>query len=143
MEPAATFDIDIFVSFGDHLEGALVSLEPIYTYLGRHGYKSEREHLVIEGWPVQFLAADDRLYREALHEAIEVPYEDIKIRVMTAEHLMVIALRTGRGKDLIRIEQFVELGAFDPHRLESILGGHQLLDEWKEFGGKYLKGPNE
>jgi hypothetical protein len=32
---------------------------------------------------------------------------------MTAEHLMAIALKTGRGKDFIRLEQFVQGKIFD------------------------------
>src|SRR6266568_65746 len=94
LEPTSTFDIDIFISFGDTNSASLVSLTPIYDYLISHGYKSEHEHVTIEGWQVQFLPADDPLYREALENAVKADAGGVETWIMTAEHLMAIALRT-------------------------------------------------
>ena len=57
---------------------------------------------------------------------------------MTAEHLVAIALRTGRPKDHARILQFLELDAVDKTRLESILGRYKLLPKWQKFLAKYV-----
>jgi len=140
IEPTATYDIDIFISFRNVPKSSIVSLEPIYTYLKSRGYGVEDEHIVIENWQIQFLPADDNLYSEALQQAVEINLGEIKTRVMTAEHLMVIALRTGRGKDLIRLEQFVQDKAFNQTRLDEILSRHNLVAKWKQFHDKYIEG---
>ena len=61
---------------------------------------------------------------------------------MTAEHLVAIALKTGRGKDFSRILQFVESGILDIERLNAILSRHGLLEKWEIFGKRYLN-PDE
>lgn len=138
LEPAATLDIDIFISFQD--AGSLISLSPIYDYLKERGFKSEKEYIIIEGWPVQFLPAGNALVEEALAQAVETELEGIPTRVMTAEHLTAIALQTGLAKDFSRVLQFVESGVLAPDRLDSILSRHGLLAKWEEFGNKFLKG---
>jgi hypothetical protein len=138
LEPAATLDIDIFISFKNVPKSSIVSLEPIYTYLKSRGYGLENEHIVIEDWQIQFLPADEDLYNEALEQAVEVKVGEVKTRVMTAEHLMAIALRTGRGKDLIRLEQFVQSKNFNQKKLDEILTRHNLIAKWKQFHDKYI-----
>lgn len=64
---------------------------------------------------------------------MEVTFHDVQTRVMTAEHLMAIALRLGRPKDIARIAQFVELDAFDESKLHIILAKHGLSDKWENF----------
>jgi hypothetical protein len=108
-------------------------LDPIWDYLNGFGYKFEGQHLVIEGWPVEFLPADDPLYNDALLSAIEVEMDGTKTWVMTQEHLMAIALRTGRAKDLLRLQQFVSLGSFDEDYLQEILVPHKLSLKWEEL----------
>ena len=58
---------------------------------------------------------------------------------MTAEHLMAIALQTGRAKDHARLVMFVEAGIADMNRLSDILGRHSLLDAWKKFENRFLQ----
>ena len=45
----------------------------------------------------------------------------MSVSVMTAEHLVAIALATGRAKDYSRILQFIEAGALDTTRLDALL----------------------
>ena len=59
---------------------------------------------------------------------------------MSAEHLVAIALRTGRSKDHIRILQFIEQDAVDRNRLLALLERHDLLTKGREFEQKYLEG---
>ncbi len=138
IEPTATYDIDIFVPFQQESGAVLVSLSGIFDYLMRRGYRPAGAHIVIEGWQVQFLPADDSLLGEALEQAVGQAVGETKTRVMTPEHLMAIALRTGRGKDLIRLTQFVENKAFDPVKLNQILERHNLRESWARFKSKYL-----
>ncbi len=58
-------------------------------------------------------------------------------RVMAAEHLVAIALRTGRAKDKIQIQQFIESGVLDAARLQDILTQHSLLEKWKKLLRQY------
>jgi hypothetical protein len=141
IEPTSTYDMDIFVRFEKIPGSPLISLGPIYEYLQKRGYAAKDTHVMIEGWPVQFLPADDDLYGEALLQAVEKEVAGVKAWVMKAEHLMAIALRTGRGKDLIRLEQFVRHKAFNENELNRILARHNLLEKWQRFTDKYINHP--
>jgi len=138
LEPSATLDIDVFVSFQTAPGSSLITIAPVYTYLTSHGYKAEGEYMVIEGWPVQFLSPGDALTEEALEQAIETEVEGVRTWVMTAEHLAAIALKTGRPKDCARILQFIESGILDTNRLDSILSQHGLLAKWEQFGRRFF-----
>ena len=140
IEPTATYGIDIFISFENVPGSSLASLEPIFKYLSDRQYKTSGAHCLIAGWQIQFLPADEALNSEALLQAVETRVGDVKTWIMTAEHLMAIALKTGRGKDLIRLEQFVRYNAFDPDKLNQILARHNLVEKWRRFDDKYIKG---
>jgi hypothetical protein len=127
LEPAATLDIDVFVSLANTAGSPLLSLAPIYDYLTARGCRVEREYIIVGDWPVQFLPPSDALDEEALAQAIETDVDGIKTRVMTAEHLVAIALRTGRTKDKMRVEQFIESGVLDTARLDDVLTRHGLM----------------
>jgi hypothetical protein len=55
LEPVATVDVDVFVSFQTEAESLLVSLQPIFDYLKARGGVMEGGYIVVAGWPVQFL----------------------------------------------------------------------------------------
>ena len=50
LEPYLTDDIDVFISPVVVGENGLVSFGPIYSYLEKLGYNTEREYIRIEGW---------------------------------------------------------------------------------------------
>jgi len=136
LEPVSTFDLDIFVLF----EGApmILTLSPIYKFLKARGHGAEGDAIVIHGWPVQFLPAEGALLREAVQLAREIDFEGVPARVMTAEHLMAIALQTGRAKDYARLVTFVEAEVADAPVLREILARHGLDDAWLRFEQRYL-----
>lgn len=138
LEPSATLDIDIFVSLEKLQGSSLLTLTPIYDYLTSRGYVAEKEYMVIEGWPVQFLPPADALDEEALGQALATEVDGVPTRVIAAEHLVAIALRTARAKDFVRILQFVDAGVLDAGKLEAILKRHGLLEKWEQFGIKFL-----
>jgi hypothetical protein len=139
LEPVATLDIDVFVALKAPPGAALLTLSPLYDYLTSRGHKIDREHLVIEGWPVQFLPPGDALEEEALQQAVEIDVEGTRTWVITAEHLAAIALKTGRAKDFARLLQFVEAGVLDASKLDAILKRYGLLEKWNQFGVKFLR----
>jgi len=138
LEPAATLDVDIFVTLPASPGSKLLSLAPIYDYLKARSFRVEQEHVVIGDWPVQFLPPSNDLEREALTEAVGTEVEGVKTWVMKAEHLVAIALNTARPKDHARILQFLEQNAVNVDKLKLILQRHGLLHKWKNFEGKYL-----
>ncbi len=140
LEPAATLDIDIFVSLITPSDRLLVTLSPIYDYLTQRGFQAEGEAVLISGWPVQFLPPGDALGEEALAQAVSTEVEGVRTWVMTAEHLVAIALQVGRAKDHIRILQFIESGVLDSEKLGPILDRHRLLPEWERFTLRFLEG---
>jgi hypothetical protein len=105
--------------------------------------QSDREiasqHVVIAGWPIQFLPAGSALVQEALAKAVEKDVEGTPARVFTAEHLAAIALETGRAKDKARVLQFIEANAIDLDRLQEILTRHGLAGAWQQFERQFLK----
>ena len=139
LEPAATLDIDVFISIEKSSGSTFVTLSPIYDYLTKRGHKAEGEYIIIGGWPVQFLPPGNPLIEEALVQAVGTEVEGVPTRVMTAEHLAAIALQTGRAKDHNRLLQFIESGALDANKLDGILARHALLEKWEQFGQRFLK----
>jgi hypothetical protein len=138
LEPAATVDVDVFVTLSSSSGSSLLSLTPVFEYLTAHGCKAKGEHILIGDWPVQFLAPANALEQEALAEAIKADVEGVPTRVMTAEHLVAMALDTGRAKDFTRILQFLEQEAVDRDKLNRLLLKHGLAEKWGKFRKRYL-----
>ncbi len=138
LEPVATLDVDIFISFEAQPGSLLISPEPVFKYLTGRGARIEGEYLIIADWPVQFLPPSGRLVEEALEEAVQVEVEEIRTRVFTAEHLAAIALQTGRPKDKARLLQFIDSGALSSERFQSILERHALAGSWMKFEQQFL-----
>ena len=138
LEPVATLDVDVFITFRHQPSQLLVSLQPIFDYLKARGGKIQGEYAVVAGWPVQFLPAGTPLVDEALNEAVEHDVEGTSARVFTAEHLAAIALQVGRAKDKARLLQFIEAGALDSTRFQAMLTRHGLVDRWREFERQFL-----
>jgi len=139
LEPVATLDVDVFVEFHTEPGSQMISPEPIFRYLRDRGCGMEGEHIVIAGWPIQFLPAGSALVQEALAKAVEKDVEGTPARVFTAEHLAAIALETGRAKDKARVLQFIEADAIDLDRLQEILTRHGLAGAWEQFERQFLK----
>jgi hypothetical protein len=140
LEPVATLDVDVFVSFQPATGSLLVSPQPIFDYLKARGARMEGEYIVVAGWPVQFLPAAKPLVLEALDQAVERDVADTPARVFTAEHLAAIALQTGRAKDKARLLQFLEAGSLEATRFQEIVARHGLGDAWQRFENQFLKG---
>jgi hypothetical protein len=73
----------------------------------------------------QFLPAHEDLECEALGKAVPIQVEGVPTTyVSSSEHLVALALQTGRAKDYARIVQFVEQEVVDPEQLNRILMRH-------------------
>lgn len=123
VEPFATYDADIF--FIPKGKGLTAGIPAIYAHLQAQGWRVEREHLLIRGFPVQFLAAHG-LTEEAVREAERIDYEGVPAKVFRAEHIIAIAASVGRAKDKARIELLLQQAKLDRTYLENVLKRHKL-----------------
>ena len=130
-EPVLTFDLDVFVLLQRKAGGGLISLSPIYNALQGRGYGEEKETVLIEGIPVQFLPAYNSLIEEAVAQAREIDYENVATRVARAEHLIAICLQTSRAKDRARVAILREQATLNLDFLADVLKRHQLEEKWK------------
>ncbi|MBM3333065.1 hypothetical protein FJY63_00220 [Candidatus Sumerlaeota bacterium] len=138
MEPILTYDLDIFVLLPESPTGLIV-LSPVYEYLRRKGYKEHKEHVLIEGVPVQFIPAYNELVKEAVEEAVERRYKRVGTRVLRAEHLLAIMLQTGRPKDRARMTHLLEEAKINADFLRQILKRHGLQAKWQEFRRRFCE----
>jgi len=132
IEPVLTYDLDIF--FLPVREG-LDELAPIYEFARERGYPEQAEALMIEGFPVQFIPAYNELVREAVAEATTLRYRSVEAKVVRAEHLVAIALQTGRAKDRERVIRLLESEAVDRAALAGILNRYGLVDRLNKIEG--------
>lgn len=140
LEPVATLDLDVFITFRSKAGGLLADPQPIFDYLKARGGRMEGEYVVVAGWPVQFLPAAGPLVEEALARAVEKDVAGTTTRVFSAEHLAAIALQTGRAKDKARLLQFIEAGGLDSARFQDIIARHGLDAAWQRFQKQFLEG---
>ena len=140
LEPVATLDVDVFVTFQPEAGNLLASPQAIFDYLKARGGTMEGEYIVVAGWPVQFLPAANPLVAEALEQAVKRDVAGVAARVFTAEHLAAIALQTGRAKDKARLLQFIEAGSLDAARFQDIVSRHGLIEAWKRLEKQFLGG---
>ncbi|MBX9777713.1 MAG: hypothetical protein K2Y71_25315 [Xanthobacteraceae bacterium] len=141
IEPTLTEDLDILISVVgfEQRQSGLILLGPIEKALAEMGY-TERTDVgyLIEDWPVQFLPVASDLDEEALANAIELDIDvagnpPIKARCLRAEHVVAIAIKVGRLKDLARVQAFLEQQAVDLAALKDVLERHQLRGNWMNF----------
>jgi hypothetical protein len=141
IQPTLTEDLDILVSIAhfDKRQSGLILLAPIENELADMGY-TERSELgyMIEDWPVQFLPVASKLDEEALEMAVNIDVDatstpPLKARCLTAEHVVAIAVKLGRLKDLARVQTFLEEDAVDLAALRNVLERHNLMAAWLSF----------
>ena len=97
----------------------------MYAHLQAKGWQAEGEHLLVSGFPVQFLAAGG-LTEEAVREAERIEYEGVPAKIFRAEHIIAIAASVGRAKDKARIEQLLQQADLDKSYLADVLRRHKL-----------------
>jgi hypothetical protein len=131
-EAVVTEDLDAFVLLAAPASG-LITLTPIYDFLKARGATERREHLVVAGTLVQIIPGYDSLTREAVEQAVERQVGETPTRVMRAEHLIAIALKTGRAKDHARVAMLVEETEVDAGALMDILKRYELIAQWNQF----------
>jgi len=144
IEPTLTEDLDILVSSAhfEERQSGLILLTPIEQALAKMGYTERSDvGILIEDWPVQFLPVASPLDEEALEQAVDLDIDvagepRLKACCLSAEHLVAIAVKLGRLKDLARVQAFLDQQAVDLAVLKGILERHGLRQAWRFFCAK-------
>jgi hypothetical protein len=131
-EPVLTYDMDVFC-FLPTGNAKIITLEPIYSYLKEKGYREDKEHIIIEGLPVQFIPAYNALIVEAVTEAKETHFKKTPTKVVRPEYLAAILLQTDRPKDRARLPQLLDQSDIDGRALATILKRHGLESKWQKI----------
>lgn len=137
LEPYLTDDIDVFISPVVVGANGLVSFGRIYAYLEDLGYHAEREYIRVEGWLVQFVPASESVQEEAVAQADRVAFAGEYTPIFSCEHLAAELLRSGRLKDLTRVEALLKSEQMDMKVFRDIIRRHGLAEKWKEFAERY------
>jgi len=135
IEPLLTYDLDIFFI---PIEDSIDVLAPIYQYLIEKGFKAKKEHVLIEGVPVQFIPAYNELVKEAVQYSNEVKYGRIKTKILGLEYLIAVMLQTYRPKDRERLVKVFEEAKIDRTLLKKILKKYGLYDKYVQFKEMYF-----
>lgn len=127
IEPIPTYDLDVLV-FLPSTSGPIVSLEPIYEWARKRSYRAEKEHIIIEGIPVQFVPSHNQLADEAIETAVVMTYDGVEVNVARPEYLVALYLE-GSAKTPKRRERAAALrqsSKLDASRLQDIMTRFKL-----------------
>lgn len=131
IEPSVTYDLDLIVHIADE-EKSLDPLSLIYRWAEENKYKTESEHIIIEGLPVQFLLAYNELVKEALENRDEIIIFNEKTYILKAEYLMAIMLQIGRLTDRERLARFFIEAEYNSGLFHSIIKRFGLEEIYKK-----------
>jgi predicted nucleotidyltransferase len=131
-----TYDLDVVVVMpGDRID----LLHDLYEHFSKIKARIEKEHVYIEGMPVQFFPASiDPLYQHAVENAILVEYDVGTTKFVSLEHLILLLLTAFRQKDKIRIKELLS-GAnkkIIKDLIEKFDGKQKLQKRYEEILGK-------
>ena len=138
-EAVATFDADVLVALPS--PERIDALRPLYQFCAERGWQPEGEAIRVEAWPVQFIPVFSPLTQEALALAETADFDGVPFRVVKANHLAVIALSVGRGKDYARILALIEAKAVTAEGMAELAARHGLAEAWTRFQRRFLDAP--
>ncbi len=133
-EPFETKDLDLMMKLS-LTQGGLVDVAPVFRHFVDGGAVAEGQFLRLSRILVDIVPAADALDDEALREAVDARVGRQTARILTAEHAVAIAVRTGRPRDHMKIARLLASApeAVDQRKLESVLERHHLLEAWRRL----------
>ena len=136
IEPSVTYDLDLIVNI-DTSENDLSPLKDLYKWANDNNYKTESEHIVLGGIPVQFLLPYNPLVKEALQNKVKIELFNENTFILSAEYLMALLLQTGRSTDKARLIKFLDEYEYNNIALIDILNRYELLEKFNDFKEKF------
>ncbi len=137
IEPSVTYDLDLIVNI-DVDEKDLAPLHKLYDWAAHNDYKTEGEHIIIAGIPVQFLLAYNSLISEALYNRAQITLFEEKTFILGAEYLMAIMLQTGRPIDRERLLRFFDEPNYNENKFIDIINRFDLSEKYKDLRKRFL-----
>jgi|WetSurMetagenome_2_1015567.scaffolds.fasta_scaffold343009_1 hypothetical protein len=138
VEPSVTYDLDLVVNLSVS-DNPLAPLTRLYNWADENNFKTESEHIIIEGIPVQFLLPYNDLISEALQKRVQVSLFDEVTFILSAEYLMAIMLQTWRPTDRERLLRFFNEADYDEKILNDILERFKLLSQLTKFKERFYE----
>lgn len=137
VEPFFTRDLDLFVVLNEEMQSKqLINLSPLYDYLKNRGHgRWTGQWVIIEGLPTEFIPADE-LGKEAVENAEVTEFEGVDTKVIIPEYLIALLVRSGRDKDIRKIQMLLEQAQVDRKRVEEILEKYNLYDKFANIVGR-------
>jgi hypothetical protein len=135
-EAVSTMDADILIALPN--DEGLDLLSPIYSFCSKCGYEPEGEAILVGDWPVQFIPVFDDLTRKALAVAECGKIDDVPLKVVSAEWLTLMALKTGRAKDYARMLALMESNAVTREKITQMSAENDLAEQWTRFEENFL-----
>ena len=136
IEPVSTYDLDVMIFLSSE-KNPLNPLEDVFQWAKSNNYEFDREYIVIENIPVQFLPVFNELVGDAVRNSILFKVGETDVPVLRSEYLMAIMLDVNRPKDRERLIRFFSSVAFDEQYFESILNKFSLRERYESFKQKY------
>ena len=133
-EPFETKDLDLMIKLS-LTPGGLVDVGPVYKHFVDGGAVAEGQFLRLSRILVDLVPAADALDEEALDRAADARVGRQTARILTAEHAVAIAVRTGRPRDNMKIARLLASApeSVDHRKLEDVLSRHGLVEAWKRL----------
>ena len=129
IEPTVTYDVVMVILSKE--ENIFEPLKYIYIWAEKNKFQLKGEHIIIDSVPVQFLPAHNELIKEAVTNAREIIFYEIKTFIFEPEYLIAIMLDTFRMKDKIRANQILEEISVNKELLFDILKRYNLTEKYK------------
>lgn len=125
VEPVFTQDVDVVVLVDSDEE-----FWDTYRSVGEAAEGLEGMHHILGGRPVQLFPSTVKpIYRDALSKARPRRVGNVRVKVASSEHLVVLALEAFRYKDRLRISELLALPATDVGTIR------ELIEEFDDDGG--------
>lgn len=130
-EPFHTADLDVFVLYK---KKGIVHFSEIYDALRGMGYnKFVQQAVIIENFPVDFIATGDKLSQEAVEKAKMFKVKRYAVKTILPEYLIAMALVAFRSKDFNKIDKLLEHGKINKRKLTALLEKFDLSDKWRNY----------
>ncbi len=138
VEPSVTYDLDLLVNL-TAADNPLTPLTRLYTWAEENNFRTEGEHIIIAGIPVQFLLPYNDLISEALKKRVQVLLFDEITYILKAEYLMAIMLQTWRPADRERLVRFFNEADYDENSLMNIINRFDLSAQYSKFKERFYE----
>jgi len=116
---------------------------PCFLFILYHGRNiknnqpdAEKEQVIIEGVPIQFIPVYNDLVKDAVINAQTHNYASTRCRVFRPEYLIALMLQTLRPKDKDRLAKFLDQSDFSDEDLDLILAKYKLKDIFNTLRSK-------